>query len=663
MQKIVILLLLCGFTFTMQAQSYTTEKTASTKQRKDFEEAQGLAFHREYAKALKLAEKLISDDSKFIDAHILKAQILYDLEKLEEAVASFEQVLNLDANYNSNVLYMLAVTEYRQDKYEKAALHFEQYLATNPRNAERKTRAEGYLANAKFAAKALKNPVPFEPKRLSDNINTPDSESLPSLTADEETLVYTVYVNGKQEDLYFSRKVNGEWQKSQPLQGVNTDLNEGAQSISADGKFLVFTACNRKDGKGSCDLYFSEVRNGRWTTPANMGSPINTKNWESQPSISSDGRTLYFASNRPGGLGQKDIWVSHRQANGSWSQPENVGAPINTAGNEQSPFAHPDGQTLYFMSDGLPGMGSEDLYLARKQPDGKWGTPENLGYPINTKAAEGALIVSLDGKTGYFTSDRNNFDGKGASAFESEKSSRTTDIYSFELYPAARPQPVTYVKAKVTNAETGEILEAAQVEFVDLTSNKNQTSSLTDWDGEFLTVLPIGKNYALNVGKQGFVFHSENFALEETAAIHNPFVLEIALQPVPKVVATAESEEKEQPQPISKPIILKNIFFETASAKLRPESLTELNRLKQLLEENPTLRIQLNGHTDNVGSESDNQILSENRAKAVYNFLIENNIAAERLSYKGFGESQPIDTNDSPQGRQNNRRTEFVIIK
>jgi len=655
MSKLLFVISLILLTQAGLAQGYTTEETASGKQLKRFKEAEQLAFQQNYAQALKNVEKVLSKDPNFIDAHILLGQIRYDQNAFVEAEKSFEQALELDSDYSDLVPYMLGVTEWRLDKFTEAGQHFEAYLATEPRNARRQESAERYLKNARFAAKAVQNPVPFEPKSLGSGINTERPEFLPVLTADERTLFYTSEVN-RQQDIFMSVQEDGVWQPGILLEGVSTPRgDEASPSISADGKLLVFTACGRKDGYGSCDLYISEVRNGQWTRPKNMGGTINSKAWDSQPSISSDGRKLFFASERGGGKGSKDLWVSIRGENGSWTTPQNLGATINTPAKEQAPFIHADGRTLYFMSEGHPGMGEFDLYQTTLREDGTFTEPKNLGYPINSKGNEGALCVSLDGKTAYFDSDRILLESEEEVTYSGNE---VADLYAFELYPAIRPQPVTYVKASVTNAATNAILSEAQVEFIDLATGKMHSSSLTDWDGEFLTVLPVGKNYALNVRKQGFVFHSENFALQESKNLDEAFVLEIALQPIPETIAEVEFEEV---QPKSKPVVLKNIFFETASAKLRPESRTELERLQNLLTENPQLRIQINGHTDNVGAEEDNQQLSEARAKAVYDFLIENGIAERRLRYKGFGESQPIASNDSPDGRQQNRRTEFVV--
>ena len=641
--------------------SYTTKKTATGKAKKYYDKGMEYNLKGSNNKAALEFEKALKVAPNFIDAQIQWAAMKYDMKQLPEAEQGFEKVLAIDPAYQKKVLYVLGLTEMNMKKFDEAATHFDQYIQSGAKNETLIKKAKKSLIQARFSETAYNNPVPFEPKNLGDQINTTSAEYLPSLTADGETLVYTMRVGGQngQEDFYISKRIDGQWQKGKPLEDVNTPGNEGAQSISADGKLLVFTACERKDGYGGCDLYFSEVVNNKWTKVANMGNIINSRARETQPSLSADGKALYFSSNRKGGLGGMDIWVSYRDESGKWTTPQNIGEEINTPGHDRSPFIHADGETLYFMSNGHPGMGGHDLFFSRKKADSNtWGLPQNLGYPINTPADESTLVISLDGTTAYFASDRR---------LEAEKTSAQSgevigmDLYSFTLYHEARPQPITYVKAKVVDGSNQKPIRA-KVEFINLDTGKMHAFSHTDNDGEFLICLPIGKDYALNVSKKQYLFHSEHFALTGASNTEDPYLLEIALQPIPKETQ-ASAEVFDSDSTIYKPVILKNVFFDTGSAALREASYIELNRLKSLLEENPGLHIQINGHTDNVGSEEDNMLLSSNRAKAVYTFLSENGIAADRLSFKGFGESQPIDTNETPEGKQRNRRTEFLVIK
>jgi outer membrane protein OmpA-like peptidoglycan-associated protein len=337
---------------------------------------------------------------------------------------------------------------------------------------------------------------------------------------------------------------------------------------------------------------------------------------------------------------------------GKWGSPVNLGDSINTVMEERCPFLHADNQTLYFSSNGHPSFGGHDFFFSRRLPTGRWDVPQNLGSPINTTGEEASLVISLDGKTAYFASERTE---NGAAL---DPNLMDTDLYAFELYEGARPRPVTYVRATVYDAETRMPL-VALAEVINLATTRRTTSDTTDAFGVFLICLPIGQDFALNVRKTGYLFHSENFKLSEGNTRDKPYLLDIYLMPIREADTTGTATGV---PPAAKPVVLRNVFFDTGSATLRPESNIELDILKNLLVENPSLRIRLNGHTDNVGSDSDNLNLSSNRAKAVYDYLVTAGIAASRLNYKGFGETMPIDTNDTPEGRQNNRRTEFEVL-
>ncbi len=657
---ILIIATCCQFIFA-QNSKYTTRKTAPPKALKCYDKGRQYGQEGEYDKALKQYDKALSIDDTFVDAYIQKGYIFYDKGNYPQAENLLHQVTTMAPDYKARNFYYLAMTQLRQRKLEDAAKNFEYYLHLDDKSKQLKEKAAKHLANCKFSMKAIRNPVDFKPTKLDKTINTEHSEYLPCFTADGETLIFTRL--STDEDFYMSKKGPNGWEESTPIVAINTPHNEGAQSISADGKLMIFTACNREDGLGSCDLYFSEVKNGSWSKPTNMGAPVNSRGWESQPSLSADGKTLYFAKNINPREKNIDIYVSQRQTDGSWGQPQNLGKPINTKDKDESPFIHPDGQTLYFMSKGHPGLGGHDLFLSRKQADQSWGEPINLGYPINTEGSEGALVVSLDGKTAYFASDRGTKSvGTDASVFDTGKPIGHTDIYTFTLTEAARPQPVTFVKARVFDAETKEPL-SAEVEFLELNNGKKFASKQTDSDGEFLICLPIGQNYSLNVSKPEYLFHSEHFALAENLTTDESFLLEIGLKRIATaVVAAPESTKEAVPYKEGVAIVLKNVFFDTGSAELRSESYPELLHLKDLLEKHPTLRIRINGHTDNVGNDADNMRLSQNRAKAVYDFLITKGIVANRLAYQGFGETYPVADNATADGRQENRRTEFVVL-
>ncbi|MBX7182583.1 MAG: OmpA family protein, partial [Bacteroidia bacterium] len=413
---------------------------------------------------------------------------------------------------------------------------------------------------------------------------------------------------------------------------INTDGNEGAQCISPDGQWIFMTACNRRDGEGSCDIYISHKTANGWSEPRNPKSPLNSAKWESQPGFSVDGKTLYFSSNRPGGKGGMDIWYSTFVTGKGWGEPKNL-VIVNTPGNEQSPFIHPDDQTLYFSSNGLPGMGEADLFYCRRQPDGYWGIPQNLGYPINTPGDEQSLIVSATGDTAFISTDKKGGFGN-------------LDIYSFALYPEARPQTVTYFKGKITDKDNRQPLEA-NFELIDIATGEIKArSSSTPGTGEFLVSLPMNRNYALNVSKDNYLFFSESFELKGSNSASKPVFKNVELSPI-------KAGEK---------VVLKNIFFDSNKFDLKSESNAELDKLVELLKKNPSMKIEISGHTDNIGNKTANKTLSENRAKSVIDFLISKGIESGRLVPKGYGDEKPIDSNETETGRANNRRTEMTIL-
>lgn len=632
-----LLIPICSF-----SQNYTTLKTTSEKARTAYNSGMQEAFKGEAAIAQGYFEKALKVDPLFIDAKLALADNFIDLRDYFKAEQYFQEAIALDSTYAPVAFFFLGKIEWELDKYDDCAAHIASYLYSNPASDRYTKAAQSLLDRSRFAAHAVKNPVPFDPKALGKNINTKDSEYFPSLTADGNTLIFTRRGHGD-EDFYTSTFKDNDWQLATPLDGVNTFQNEGAQSISPDGTWLVFTACNREgDGShGSCDLYWSQQKNGTWSEPRPFSAAINSSNWEAQPTIGADNKTLIFSRGGGGPNNPISLYQTVRQSGGRWTKPEKLPPQINVGGKVHTPFLHSDGQTLYFSSDSLPGMGGSDIFFVRRDLEGKWGTPENIGYPINTKGEEGMIVVSLDGKSAYYASDREG----GAGGF---------DIYQFDLPERARPLPVTYARAHVVDASTGYPV-VAKVDFIDLKTGLSYVARNTDSDGNALVCLPAGRDYALNVSKTNYLFYSDNFNLTAVATFEQPFTLNIELQPI------AADSIGGKINPPGKPIVLRNVFFETGSASLQPESTAELEQLASLLSEVPRLRIQINGHTDNVGDVASNQALSEQRAKAVHDFLIAKEIDASRLKYKGFGESKPMESNDKPDGRAKNRRTEFEV--
>lgn len=639
MAKKILLTILILISINLVYGQIITPAQLNPKDSKTFAEAKKLVQNGDYKKGNKKYEDLIKSNPYFIEGILRLATNYHTQKEYQKAEVLFKDAIKKAPEFDSEMYYSLAMTLRDQGKISEAISHLDTYIRVDQKNPQKVKKAKFLNEEWKFRIVAIKNPVPFKPSRLDENINSRHSEYSPSLSLDDSGMVFTR--NNGQEDLFFVKKDStSRYSQASPLIGLNTPQNEGAHTMSADGKFLVFTACDRRDSYGSCDLYSATLMDGKWTKPVNMGQKVNSVGWDSQPQLSPDGRSLYFSSKRQGTLGNSDIYMTYRDDNNAWVTPVNFGPVINSELHDETPFVHPDGQTLYFRSDGRPGMGSFDIFYSRKDSvTGQWLPPVNIGYPINTENQEGGLVVSLDGKKAYFATDIHPDTGK---------SMGNLDIFSFDLYEKVRPQPSIYVTGTIRDIVTDHPLEAS-VSLIDLSSGQKLFFVKTGSDGKFITSLSIKKMYACIVQKDGYRYHSQNFDLRQITNFSEPFKLDVRLT----------SEEK---LPTAPPVVLQNIFFKTASSELLPESKTEIDLLYQLLSKNATIGIKIIGHTDNLGHDTDNQKLSEARALSVVNALIAKGISSSRLKAEGKGETTPIDTNDTESGRQKNRRTEFVAF-
>ncbi|MBS1562796.1 MAG: PD40 domain-containing protein [Bacteroidetes bacterium] len=622
---------MCGY-----AQPYDPA-AVNKKAAKLNDEAMQLAGGGQFREAIKTLENAVKIDPRFMDGYLSIAGMYSELKDYDASINWYERARSIDTNYFKDYCLPYSVSLAGKGQFEKALATVNEFLTIPNLNQSSLKFATYRKGCYQFAVDyAKQNPISngyrFEPKNLGDSINSPVSEYYPTLTIDGKRLIFTRRVRSVNEDFYGSDLHNGSWSLAKPLEGnINTSFNEGAQCISQDGQWLIFTGCNFPEGYGSCDLYISYNTSDGWSAPENMGPKINTDAWESAPSLSPDKRDLYFASSRPGGYGASDIYVSHRLPNGRWSEPENLGPEVNTVGDERSPFIHADNQTLYFTSNGLPGYGGDDLFLSRKGAKGKWTTAKNLGYPINTIENESSLFITADGNTAYYASDRS--DSRGA-----------IDLYTFTMRSDVMPIRTLWVKGKVFDKKTKNGLPSA-VELTDLTSRETISKVQTDETGNYLITLPVGHDYAFNVNRRGYLFFSDNFPLGEKVP-DSTYNIDIPLQPL-EANAT---------------IVLRNIFFDVKKYELKPESQVELDNVVKLMKDNPTLKIQINGHTDNVGKPADNLLLSENRAKAVVQYITSRGVEATRLSSQGFGATQPVADNANEEGRAKNRRTELKVV-
>ena len=603
-----------------------------------FEQARMAYVSDRYTEARQFLSKLFKHDSSFVKAYLLQGDIWASQKQWQKAVFSYRQGLAKDSTSWPAAWFVLAGWEYRLGDYAPAVRHVRRYLRLEKQaDLPRVAAARRLLNNALFAEHAVAHPEGAKPVPLPDIINTRQDEYINFVDAGQTRLVFTrkVFVmnGGKtsfREHFFQSDKKNGNWQlPGQMIFPWDSTLNMGAMSLSTDGRSMYFTGCSWPGGWGRCDIYVSRKRGRQWTVPDHLGRPVNTKGWESQAVLSADGKELFFASKRPGGKGGSDIWMCRRQPDGRWGSAENLGDSINTPGNEMAPFLFADGQTLYFSSDGRPGLGGYDLFVSRKNSKGKWMRAINLGFPVNSRANDINLFVALDGRRAWLSSDRD---------------SANFNIYGLPVTGKMRPQKVLFVKGRVVDSVSGSPLEA-RVVLTGLSPGKTVDSVVSDpVTGEFLVVLQAGKDYAFNIQKKGYLLFSQNFNLKAFPAASS----------VDKTFRLAKIRS-------GAVMPLHNIRFGFDSAVLRPEAFPELERLVRLLKNNPGRKILIAGYTDNKGSDAYNLKLSQQRAQAVFDYLVSKGIDARRMQYKGFGKAHPLTSNDTPRGRALNRRTEIVF--
>ena len=635
---IISLQLLCASLFIIQE----AHAQLDSKSQKKYDKAYECLMKKNELKYLTKIQEIMEVYPDYIDGHKDLAMYYLKNGQKEDAYPHLMILADQDSKLNPRVGGELMDIYAERKEYDKAIDTAQKLMADNKLREDSKARLLHRIKEFEFRKNAYANPVPFSPEKLDSTINTNDSEYLPAFNADGSIMIYTTrntIGRNIHEDLYISeRQDDGSYSQGQIIEELQTEENEGAHTFSKDGTILIFTACDRRDSRGGCDLYISFLKSQGWSEPRNLGPTINSRYWDSQPCLSADNKTLYFASKRPNGHGDNDIWMSQLKSVGGWGEPINLGPTINTSGNEQSPYFHPDNTSLYFESDGHIGMGGGDLFVSRKINDG-WSEPKNLGFPINNDLHQGALFVDVNGNNAYYATE------------DTTAEVAHLDIYKFELPEESKPLPNTFFNINVIDAVTKKSI-IALVELRNLNSG-NVSVQRTNQNGNSMSTLTPG-NFSVTVNKEGYIFHSENInisAPEKGKDLESQTFL-IELYPLIKENVATPTE----------PVILENIFFESGSANLLESSNYEIEKLYQLLSKNEDLKIEIIGHTDNVGSTSDNMRLSDMRAKAVYEVLILKGIDADRLSHKGMGETQPIADNSTPEGQRTNRRTEFIII-
>lgn len=626
--------------------SVVAQTTLSTKSKKAIElytEADNYRVRGQHAQAISLLQQAIEKDKAFAEAYYRLGLVYFSMKQIPVAIENFEKGLSLTTDPVKKKVYWFDLGEsyLSVGDYDKASTMLSNFLNVEHQNRQKIDRAQVMLQSARFAKQHQDVSSAFKQRPLSDTVNRFAMQYFPVLTADQQSLIFTRRLGNSgddDEDLVVSRKnEKGQW--TEPISispNINSKWNEGTCTISADGRKLIFTSCIGRRGYGSCDLFQSIKIGDEWTEPENLGPNINTADWESQPSLSADGRTLYFVSDRRGGYGRRDIWVSTLTVDGKWMKAVNAGKQINTQYDEISPFIHVNNKTLYYASNGLPGFGGYDIYYVEKGPDDLWSKPVNVGAPINDHQDQFSLFITADGKKGYYVHEETGREGYAASK-----------IYEIEIPEEHRIRfRSNYVKGIVRDKQTKKELNA-EIELINI--HTNETESIVHSDsitGEYLMVLTQGAEYALYVSKKDYLFQSLNFNYSEVKDFE-PIVLDVDLEPVREGSVS----------------VLKNIFFDTDKYELKDKSKTELEKIIRFLNGNPGVRVEIGGHTDNVGGLAYNRQLSEKRAASVYQYLVSNNIRKERLVLRGYGPDKPIGSNETEDGRQLNRRIEFKVIR
>jgi outer membrane protein OmpA-like peptidoglycan-associated protein/Tol biopolymer transport system component len=606
----------------------------SKKAIKKLEDAKDARKSKKDYKVIKeLCEEAAEEDTSFAEPWLVLGDVAFQKKDYPTMKKAYARLIEICPDADAKVYYRMGTYLYDTKKYTDATNYLKSYLEFATTDESKNKEVEVLL----FRAKMIANPVPFNPE-LVKGVSSADPEYLAIISPDHELCFYTrrfdevskgsITPKSVEKFMISKKTAQTEFDKGQvmpPPFNMNTSNNEGGASISKDNRFLFFT----RNDNGNFDLYYSEFIKDKWGEITNMGPNVNDpKQWDSQPSISPDGKTLLFATYRDTVNFTSDIYKTVRQ-NGTWSKATPLS--INTNGNEKSPFIHPDNKTLYFSSDSLPGMGGFDIYLCRKNDKGEWGTPINLGYPINTESDEVGFFVSTDGRKGYFAS--NKLSGAGG-----------YDIYSFELPEDKRPEKVLFVKGQV-RGDNDQIPLAAKIEMKNLTTSETIEVDYDSLTGNYASVVSFDADYIMTIKKEGHAYNSQYFG-QEDSAINGVVTSDLELRKI--AVGSAYK--------------LNNIRFATNSSELNKASKNIITDFAGFLKENPRVNVAIHGHTDSAGDAAANMTLSNDRAKSVYDFLIKSGINASRLSYKGFGQTKPVVSNENEEGRSKNRRTEFVIM-
>ncbi|SHN26979.1 WD40-like Beta Propeller Repeat [Cyclobacterium lianum] len=636
-------LVLLGLLFSLalvrsQAQEYSIIDKRAIRY---FEEGEDFLQRKQFAEATDKFAEAYSRSKDFYEAYIRHAQVLLSSGQASEALEVIQKGQSRLAITKSD--YFRGKMGWLEGQIHLKMGAFQQALNTIQNNQPFFTTdflaSEAYREKKRqleLIAQGLENPLQLRKEKLETPLNQFRLQYFPVLTADGQRIFFTKRDGTSprdHEDIFYSNLEDGQWSSPEPISlMINTRYNEGTCTISADGNLLIFTSCDTPDSFGSCDLYLTAKVNGTWQKPENMGRNVNSRFWDSQPSLSADGSTLFFSSNRPGGEGENDIWYAERQPDGLWSEAKNVGDNVNTSGNEVSPFVFFNNTVLFFSSDGHEGYGGKDIFLSRYGGYRGFGEPENLGFPINDQNDQVALFITAEKDYAYYT-ENSYSSGRVDSSF----------LYRFDFPPEIDlGENIIVTEGRVLNEETGEPVDAL-LSLVDLDNDSTLYRFKAEGEmGEFIMIYPDKAFSGLYVEKEGFMPKIYNV---DRDSLKNRKNLEVQLEPIAP----------------GNYFVFENVFFDFDESSLRPSSVSSLNRLVKFLEKHPAVSILIAGHTDNVGSDAYNINLSRKRAEEVKKFLIGSGISLDRIATAGKGSSSPIRPNDTEENRAYNRRIEVVI--
>ena len=583
----------------------------------------------------------IETDGEFAEVYDMYSLIYWLKEDVIQSKFYAQKTLKLCPDKFSTSNYILGILNFNQRNYQ-SSVDFLQKSISIGLKYRFKENANATLESAIVLSQIMNDTVPYNPE-IVEGISTEADEYLPLISPDQEIVLYTRrgisnefgVIDKKSEDFVFSEgSLEDSFNDGEDMPfPFNQNNNEGGASITIDNKVLFFTICSKfSSSYNNCDIYYVEKEDSLWTDLKPLRSVNNPKSWESQPSVSADGNSLIFASDRRGGHGGIDLYIVKKDEFGYWGVPQNMGEVINSNLNEKSPFFHIDGETMYFASQQFPSLGGYDIFISKKGEDGEWKSPKNIGFPINTVHDELGMFVTTDGETAYFCS--NKLEGIGG-----------WDLYSFNLHDKAKPKRVLFLKGDITNSD-GVMVDSVSLELKNITTNEVTQISVNGGKYVSAVTLEESDDVLITFNKEGYAFNS-HYISSTDEEFSGPAKMDVNIDKI-------ESGNTFK---------LNNIFFETDSFNITSLSTrSTLIEFSNYLKRNKNLELLISGHTDNVGNKDDNQILSENRAQSVYNFLVENGISEDRLTYKGFGESDPISDNSTSVGRSKNRRTECTII-